>query len=433
MKTAWMTFPLLIGTMGMVAQQPAPLKKIIKGGKSEVKITIKKEALPLTLNDVLRSLESPEQVFHIQAQRDTVLKGKNGTLLYYYGNSLCDDQGNPVKGQVSLKLKESFEYWEMMGDRLSTETDSGFLETRGMVKLGANTGNKKLKLRAGSELTVMVPNKLGSGGMQVWQPNTAVGQRSSANITSWQTPNPVGQFNPSSYVSCGWTVPDRLVKKCNFWCKVRRFFGIKTLSQTSRRTLTLRAEYWSPLGCAGLDSLVKKYNIQNYQQLFTLVYAPLMKQYKVSTLKQLFYRMEQERRVNVEKSLASGNTSFQNLNYYVFSTSELNWRNLDEFYHMSDDMVVEQKIDEPVKPETSVSLVFKSRKIIVSAYVDPDKRYHYPRVPKDEEGTVVAIKVWNGKPMLAVQPVKFGEKEIDLDFKVVTLDELKQGISKAGL
>lgn len=436
MKTVWMAFLLLAGMAGMAQQ---PLKKITKGGKSEVKITMKKEPIPLDLNGVLLALSSPLQTFQIKAERDTVLRGANGTLLYYYGNSLVDENGLPITGKAELTLKESLEYHEMIGDKLSTETENGLLETRGMFKLGARKGNQELKLKPGASLTAMVPNKLGNGDMQVWNPTQTpnsqplLSSSKGRNITSWQSPNPVSQFTPSSYVNCGWSVPDKLVKKCNFWCKFRRFLGMKAISQTSRKMVSLRADFWSPMGCAGFDSLISKYNVRNHQQLFPYVYAPLMKQYKVTSLKQLFYRMEQERRVNVEKTLASGNVSFQNLNYYVFSTNELSWRNLDAFYHMSDDQIVEQKIREKHDSTISVSLIFKERKMIVAAYVDPNKLFHYPRVPKTESGTVVAIKVRDGKPMLAMHEIRFGEKDLDLQFKEVTLEELKSSIKAAGL
>src|SRR3990167_5529976 len=143
MKTKWMVLVFLAGTAGVQAQED---KKLLKHreekGKTEIILKMKKEAMPLCLKDVLLSLQSETQRFRVEAGRDTVLKGKKGTLLYFNGNSLVDMNGNPVSGKVEICLKESMEYAEMIGDKLSTVTDSGLLETRGMVKLSASSGDK---------------------------------------------------------------------------------------------------------------------------------------------------------------------------------------------------------------------------------------------------------------------------------------------------
>ncbi|MCC7302032.1 MAG: hypothetical protein IT233_05270 [Bacteroidia bacterium] len=431
MKTAWIAMVLLAVTATMSAQQKEqPLKKIIYGGKSEVKITMKKEPLPLSLQDVLKSLASEEQVFRITANRDTVLKGKKGTLIYYYGNSLVDENGNAVSGKVWMKLKESTEYSEMMGDGLSTVTDSGLLETRGMFRLGATDGKQELQLKPGASMTLMVPNTLGNGNMQVWDGVNG----STPGITSWRSnPNPVSRFQPSGSFYCGWEIPTRLVKKCNFWCKFRKFLGFRKNVKTYRRSSTLNTRYWSPLGCAGIDSLISRYNIRNYDQLLRYVYLPLMKQYRVHSLPQLFLKMQKEYMAGLENTIATGNAGFRDLNYYVFSTQKLNWKNLDEFYHMSDAMVVEQKINQPVEEEMSVSLIFKHRRMMVAAYIDEDNNYHYPRVPRNETGTVVAIRMQNGKPMLATHTIRFEGENLDLQFREVSMEELKEEIRKAGL
>ncbi len=429
MKTVFMSLALLL----LVSANAQEKKKFTVHSEAEIIITMKKEAISLTLNDVLNSLSSTEQLFTIDAGKDTILKGSKGTILCYKANSLEFEDGSQITGLVSIYLKESMELTEMIGDKHSTVSGDELLETRGMIQLNAKVNGKKVVLKKSEDLVVMVPNSLGNGEMNLFD-----GQTTPTGTINWNlTQSPVSRFSPSAFWDCGKiiTYKGSNVPPCRMMCKLRKWLGMKPSKRRQAKTFTSTRSYYERglQHCPELDSIIKKYKIRNQAQLMRLVYAPLMKKYNARSLEDLRKKMSDAQRKNVEVKIGNKNVSFNDLNYYVYSAKQLSWANLDQFMKLPENTVVALGTNRKQDTQTSVSLVFRNRTLVVAAYIDENGMYHYPKLPKNETGTLVAIRVVSGKPLLAIKEVVFEEGIAELEFSEVSLEELKAKISAVNM
>ena len=142
-------------------------------------------------------------------------------------------------------------------------------------------------------------------------------------------------------------------------------------------------------------------------------------------------------RLNSRDSVSSGtnNTIVKNNNItandvarYAFSTSQLGWINCDRFVKSKNRFKYKIKIKNA--EGATIKMVFKSMSAIL-----PSKAYQnefdFGTIPANEEVTLVAIKEVDGQFYLAVKDTetKFNSK-MDLEFKAVTINELKSKLRK---
>ena len=118
--------------------------------------------------------------------QDIVFEGQKGGRVRIPAFSLCDAQGQPVRGLVEVDLIEAYTFEDMILQNLQTASGSGFLQTGGMVYVEARDLNgQKLQLHPERPMTVAMPggDKPMPQGMQVFlasrEPNAQ------ANDLSW--------------------------------------------------------------------------------------------------------------------------------------------------------------------------------------------------------------------------------------------------------
>lgn len=403
---------------------------LARNRRVDIQVFLKTPEPPVTLGELLKKLESPEQKFVLREGSDTLFYGAKGTIISCTHSQFEDENGNVISGPIHIYLKESFDLLEMFGDNLSTETTDGLLETRGSLKISARQNQKSLRLKKNTKITFMVPNRNKYSPMDLWdgQSSTSLNR----NVTTWQrSTGGVGNFVPG-YCRPPVTITTNVTYKCRFNCKVRTFLGFKN-TKAKRMVSTSRVVSNSSPYCAEFDSLVKKYNIKSADQLYRLVYKPLMIKYQARSVAELFKKMDAVRKNQIAQKVQTGNAGFEDLNYYVFQTENLAWKNLDEFMKWPENKVVKKSVNLSHDKETSVRLIFKERKMIVAAYIDENGKYHYPTLPKGEKGTLVALKVEKGAPVLAIKEIEFDNQSENLSFSPVKPDELKTKLREAGL
>lgn len=87
--------------------------------------------------------EKPSQFFTIQPNRDTVIMGKEGTVLYINAGALLSDE------EVQVELKEYYQIEDYLKGDLSTRSNGRFIETGGSIYLNASekdNPNKKVNI-----------------------------------------------------------------------------------------------------------------------------------------------------------------------------------------------------------------------------------------------------------------------------------------------
>jgi hypothetical protein len=101
-------------------------------------------------------MKDPEQQFEIAVDRDTLLFGKEGTVLFVPRNSFVSPKGK-VSGNISLQLAECYTYPQMMAYGLATVSDGLPLVTGGMLRIEAMQNEQPLLLANGRSLKVSMP------------------------------------------------------------------------------------------------------------------------------------------------------------------------------------------------------------------------------------------------------------------------------------
>ena len=109
---------------------------------------------------------SPAQVFWVRAARDTVLVGREGTLVAVPADAWVLPAGSAA---VRLELREFYSIPDIVLAGLSTMSGTTMLETGGMVNLNAMVGEQPVALRAGQRLLLRMPTTRKLDGMQLFQ------------------------------------------------------------------------------------------------------------------------------------------------------------------------------------------------------------------------------------------------------------------------
>jgi hypothetical protein len=407
------------------------------------------DTLPF-IRELYKQTERKPQVFCINAARDTTLRCAQGTLVYIKANSF---QLPPAcnKNCVTIKIKEDFLRSDMLLDNLTTTSNGAPIETQGMVYTEANdcAGNK-LNLANGKDMVIFMPTDtvradakifdgewLGGDSLINWIPNN----NAVLSHAKRKDLDDCGSF------LCGGVAIVQCPKCPFFFCRIGRVGqALKGLVSNSahaanvsfrncRQTTGSRAAYGAPVSagddglagysCQELKALMDKYGVSNVEQLLLAMNRHLLDSFGVKTMAELRDTMQKVKTKNIELSYMGKTISYNDLNYYVFNLRRLGWINVDCFSNLKNTQLTTMYVN--IKPERNVDckLAFKQRRVIYPSEWGRNM-YEFPRVPKGEEVWVIAVKYLNSQPYIAIVDANTSDKPIDMEFKQVSLAELKE-------
>jgi len=132
----------------------APAKtqaEIAQENRENARIEVIKELYQLNADIQNFEITDVTKPFHV--------KGTKGFKIQFPEFAFVDEDGNPVMGEVQIKMTEYTSFSEFAAAGLSTMTTNGeILETGGMINLEAQSGGKKIKLADGKQIKITVPN-----------------------------------------------------------------------------------------------------------------------------------------------------------------------------------------------------------------------------------------------------------------------------------
>jgi len=427
--------------------------------------------------ELYKQTEIESQQFCINSTRDTVLRCDKGTLVYVKANSF-KIPSTCKTNCLTIKVKEDFLKSEMILDNLSTTSNGQLIETQGMVYTEANDckGNK-LNLLKGKDLIVFVPTDTIVPETQIFQGNRTPHD----SIMNWTVSNTsvlgnytINELNICANWICGGVLPKSVrysdvrsnCVRCNFFiCRIRRigfaFKGIwakpthyenvkfrkcqrqlrkdrrmeskqKSFQPFSETALLNERRYLAPElvpKCESLEELYQKYGVANLAALLEAINKPLMDSLGVSTIQELQDTMTKMSNNNFELSYLNKSISYDDFKYYVYNTSRLGWSNIDVFADVRKDSLVNMKINLKFARNIDCKLVFIDRQFVIAAN-NMEGKYTFEDLPKGEKVCIVALKLDEGKPSLSIQETTTGNKTYNIDFKVMTLEELKKELGK---
>ena len=414
--------------------------------------------------DLYRNLGTPPQTFCIDNTRDTVLRCSKGTVIYIKANSFSADT-HFDSHCIFFMVKENFSRSDMLLADLTTISNGEMIESRGMTYTEAvDYKGNKLALQNGKELLIVIPVDSTIRGAGIFEGNSG-----HDDVMNWAINNNsiLASFTLAELDVCGNWIGGRRKKtidcpRCKFFiCRIRRvgkaFGGIvnyqqrlenKGLRQCQRELRSLKDSNVTIISrdptvietrpqidptlvpkCRDLENLFSKYGVTNMKDLIKAINRPLLDSFKVTTMEQLEDTLRKVNTRNIELAYMNRNISFDDFKYYVYNSSRLGWSNVDCFSKYPRSSLITMSVN--LRPEKNVAckLVFSGKRILMPATME-DTRYTFRGVPKGENATLVAIKYEDGKPYLATKEITISNKSFDLDFRVLTLDELKAELNK---
>ncbi|WP_100616209.1 hypothetical protein [Confluentibacter citreus] len=445
--------------------------------------------IPVASIAEIKSVLSPtSENFTIQANEETVLKGKKGTSIYIPANAFQFEDGTEPNEPITIELKECFSLTDMIFENLQTISGDRILETNGMIYVNAEVKGKSLLVKKGKAFVVGFPKngldkemdlfyelKL-NDSIKTWIPDykffeTKSTQESIAEIDSLD----ITGVDIGYEIEYPIEMTDDLYDY-GFWSSgsTATFFDLKL--KGSNQTIIDYIENPS-----NVDSIVAlKFNRNNWTASFDfniskegIMYnfrpeshserkqndeaLKLAKEFlksapafdiesydrEVKNDWDYYLSISGSRFINWNRFKQKFRNQYSNLTneaiqqidpnvleYYMFSATEMGWINCDRFWEIDDSEKTDFIVKTNNPTETKIQIVFKEIKSIMTGTYE-NGNLVFKNIPKGKEIKVIGISYSNGKPTLAVGESMTDSKNFELnDFKEFTLDQLETELNK---
>jgi hypothetical protein len=296
-------------------------------------------------------------------------------------------------------------------------------------------------LQKGKDLVVLIPTDTINPNAKVFKGDS--GDDSIMNWTRDDSPT-LSSFSLPDIVRCGGGLSDAINKAaCQscpfFFCRIGRVVkvigGIFSEKQRAQNLAfrQCQEELKNPgpapdPKCPELERLLRKYRVNNTDSLIRAISRPLLDHFKVSTMKQLLDTLEKAGST-VEITAMGRRVPLANFKYYVFNTPRTGWSNIDFLTAIPYSSAVTVKLNLSAQKNVSCKLVCRDRRAIIPA-VRVAGKLEIRGAPNGERAVIVGIKYENGQPFLAMKEIIVREDLFDLDWKSVSVDEVKQALKK---
>jgi hypothetical protein len=353
----------------------------------------------------------------------------------------------------------------MIRENLSTTADNQLLETRGMINVKAFSGNQELKLRDGKKFMVHFPRDSVDRKKQM---SLFYGQTSQDGNVNWNLDSQtLLRLVPviSGWSISGWPGGDSSIdmsfyergEKNNILAvfyknldKIQIPPADDLVGQSYRAefvitkkgkitNITMQEEQDST-GNYVIPAKALSYLTEYLRQLPTVEPHYMEESGKLVAFDAscaIYFHMgyfprknnEAYNKVFEKKYGAFKNNAIQSmndaeLNYYIFSSSQLGWINCDIFWAIPGQTVnYAIKVDPDSKP--NIKLAFKNMNSIMTGRLKGNE-YVFDNVPLNQPVKIIAISFKGSKPKLAITETTVSAQTFDkLDYKDFSLAELE--------
>jgi hypothetical protein len=384
----------------------------------------------------LKTKRTVRKIFNDSAQ---TVECKSGTKLFFPRGSFVYPSGKRVEGEVKLVVEECYDIDEMLAAKLSTTSGDRRLETAGMIQLRAFAGNTELKLAEDSRYNIYFPVE--GGRKEDFE--LFYGRRNESGIIDWKMEENSNPINESAKISepivndcflqisasqfrCGtriqemdyfnwplvngqnlnqWFVssfnPDpsmlddfcaqRMYSQITFHLNEDGTFKDYYISHSSR-------EQYDRLLAGTLQSM-PPLDIEKFMPRFTEDHACVLSfgRQQESSSKEFIDRFK-KRYDYADRDKKMTDVAAEDLNYYVFSSTELGWINCDRFLP-NEGPLVDFVVETPSGENTSVSMIFDKDRSIVSG-IKQGNLFIFNNVPANRNVRVITLDNPNGNPRM---------------------------------
>lgn len=418
-------------------------------------IVSKKEAVDnspeYNLIAFLKPYKKQSQKRKVNTEKSASIIFKEGTKILIPANAFLDAKtGKPVIGKIDLEVKEFYKLSDILMANLTTKSNDKILETGGMLYIDATLNGSELKLKPEKSINIVFKNS-GKERMQLfygeeldnrinWKLNEEL-ESIEVNEVTIEVEEVkdylIGSFNVReipTYNGCEDQDKDCTIKEITKF--ISRKFNTEIISGRKRIRIIIKVDETGKVTqvlTSNLDSILKE---ELNRVLMALPQMIPAKNNGKPIASQLLFPIVLSDGIDeliVTNSLTGtiiANPKFgRDEDGSTLNSPKLGWINCDRFVN-SRKKKIKYKLKIKDSEGANVKMIFKSISSVL-----PSKKsngeYSFGDIPIDEDVILLAIKKKGNQLFLGIKEVKTKAiSEIDLNFKEVTVDELKTELIK---
>ncbi|WP_299120982.1 energy transducer TonB [uncultured Winogradskyella sp.] len=462
-------------------EEEKPKQKRVTTANKEVEaIIIEKEVVDRKVSNknntisFFKSNNKEPQVIKVNTEEDFKITLREGTKISIPKNAFVNDKtGKEVSGEIDIQITEFYKLSDMLLVDLSTKSDDKLLETGGMLYVEAKKNNSKLRLSPEKKINIVF-NTSGKLNMQLF-----TGEKNNDGI-NWkldkqtkgieakpaqeQVDYLIMSNEPNSFtfqsveevpIYPGCENSSNAERKECMKEAINKFISRKfntsiadDLTLTGKQTIRTSFEVDEEGNIGKIEARASHKEMaeeairvielfpklipakQKGKSVAISYYLPIVFKLEGETLDQPSITIKSDKafiKTFGEKAISEiGNSDIER---YTLATSNLGWINCDRFVN-SKKKKIKYKVKIKDADGANVKMIFKSISSVLPSERINDN-YSFGDVPIDEDIILLAIKKNGDKIFLGVKELKTKViSEIDLNFKEVTVNELKAELYK---
>lgn len=434
---------------------PAPVKRDSSG-------PVKKQ----TLDEFFGQLKKPAQTFSIENNKDNLLTGKDGSVLFIPAGTF------ETKDRITISLTEYYTYGDIITNQLSTCSDGQPLITGGMIRLTAMANGKEIEIRPDRAIRWFIPDTTVSmKEMSLFEGNTAnrlkrkpnlelkmdtIGNQKDQGQVNWI---PQEQLFTTTYLTTSvkvldlrnepyqtkttrkgevgkfWIAPDTKIPADTLKARLINQYGyykVRIRKQKDRNSLftkivprflrrNFKTESWQSLGDSAWVSpeIARSYRLKATDTII----------YRTSGIGQRFTGLSDTRGTEKFDTVFS-NSNLNNLaKRYSVDIRSLGWINCDRFYRDNApraDYIV--NLGDTAANYYSL-LVFEQLKSMIPGMISGNLVI-FPNIPLGLKAKVISVGIRDGKPVAAMENVTVSRKQLEgLKFEETSVPAFKEQVA----
>jgi hypothetical protein len=332
----------------------------------------------------------PKQIFSINSDKDTILKGKSGTILYIYKNTFTN-KGQTVKGLIDLELKEALTPLQMVLGNLTTLTNGEFLQSDGMLFINASSNGEQLEIAINKTVGIILPTNKVDTLMKVF----AGEEQAFSQSENDESHELVHEDDARIQNGINWLDPKEILNK-------------KVIIKS--------------------DSLIPSNDIDNNERDFARPQTDEEINAELQFLEDMQEQLGNRNSFSVDP----------NVNY-IFEIKKLGWANIDRLYMDPRTKEIDfiTKIDNH-SDFKNIYITMITEKMFIPGYQMKNETFSFthndqekPMLPVGASATIMATAYKNDKPFFAIEKITIADKQV-VSFKLTetTIEKLKVELDK---
>jgi hypothetical protein len=437
--------------------------------------------IPMQLIDSLQLISGVNQEFKIDNSKSNTLVGDKGAIFIIPKNSITNQNGNRVNGEITIELKENFTIQDFITSNLQTIHNDQILESKGMIYFSAKDENgNELKIADNTSIRIQIPQKDLDN-----DPDIFLGTRDENGLMNWQQKEePTKSLVP---------YPIKFISKNQFPTECADFYGIttdtiknkyfnyygnlydfeNTLLATNEFKYRYQSSCWDKVVKIYIDNLDKNlWEIDEMVVDFFIKDSTERVEYYLNNIPpgvngksrtkeqeeaqewllnnakesghrsiEWFKKLARQKLTKVDTTKLIDTSKLGDLNTAMISydAMKFGWVNVDFFYE--DPKAIPVKLIAKTNQKAPlINLIINGRNVILSGSEHSTNEYWftknedgYNKLPKGEKATIIAIGLSETELQFGEKEIVIGENEIeDIKMTAISGNELKIKLEKYG-